>query len=76
MLMLCFSVEKQSCCVAAIFLSERASSALHWQNDIGMAAQNKQQQKERNVKNQLQLKLLKPEQWEDSNKCRGHGPLN
>jgi hypothetical protein len=51
MLMLCFSVEKQSCCVAAIFLSERASSALHWQNDIGMAAQNKQQQKERHVKN-------------------------
>jgi hypothetical protein len=67
MLMLCFSVEKQTCHAfqwkskAAMLLlyfsveEQVACSllvvALHWQNDIGMAAQNKPQEKERHVKN-------------------------
>jgi hypothetical protein len=43
-LLLYFSVEEQAACSLLVV-------ALHWQNDIGMAAQNKQQQKERHVKN-------------------------
>jgi hypothetical protein len=44
MLLLYFSVEEQAACSLLV-------AALHWQNDIGMAAQNKQQQKERQAKN-------------------------